>query len=235
VGRSSRQAVAYFLVPSFVDLAPLVKERLRALKEFTELGSGFRLAARDLEIRGAGNFLGSQQHGYMEAVGFEYYMHLMDLTVKRLKGDDDEEVKSEINLRVDVQIPEEYLPQMNMRLNLYKRISSVESLEELDRIREEIKDRFGILPKSVENLLRYGIVKFLSHKLKIKNIDRVGSKIILKFSPSFYGDLKRLTKLMENYAGTVTPQGVLSLNISAVDDAAFIVETITILKELTLM
>ena len=235
VGRSSRQAVAYFLVPPLADLTSLAKERLKALKEFSELGSGFRLAARDLEIRGAGNFLGSQQHGYMEAVGFEYYMHLMDQTVKRLKGDGEEDVQSEINLKIDVQIPEEYLPQMNMRLNLYKRISSVESLEELNRIREEIKDRFGILPKSVENLLRYGAVKFLSFKLKIKNINRVGRKIIFKFSPSFSGDLNRLTKLMEDHLGTVTPQGVLSLDIQTDDETTFIIETITILKELTLM
>jgi len=235
VGRSSRQAVAYFLVSSISDLPLLAKERLKALKEFSELGSGFRVAARDLEIRGAGNFLGSQQHGYMEDVGFEYYMHLLEQTVKRLKGDGDEEVQSEINLKIDVQIPEEYLPQMNMRLNLYKRISSVESLEELDRIRDEVKDRFGILPESVENLLRYGAVKFLSFKLKIKSIDRVGLKIIFKFFPSFSGDLNRLTKLMEDRTGTVTPQGVLSLGIRAENDTVFINETITILKELTLM
>ncbi len=235
VGRSSRQAAAYFLVPPFSDLTLLAKERLKALKEFSELGSGFRLAARDLEIRGAGNFLGSQQHGYMEAVGFEYYMHLMDLTIKRLKGDGDEDVQTDINLKVDVQIPEEYLPQMNVRLNLYKRISSVESLEELDRIRDEVNDRFGDLPESVENLLRYGIVKYLSHNLKIKSIDRIGHKIIFKFFPSFSGDLNRLTKLMEEHAGTVTPQGVLSLKISAENETAFMNETITVLKELTLM
>ena len=235
VGRSSRQAVAYFLVPPFADLTPLAKERLKALKEFSELGSGFRLAARDLEIRGAGNFLGSQQHGYMEAVGFEYYMHLMDLTVKRLKGDGDEDVQSEINLKMDIQIPEDYLPQMNMRLNLYKRVSSVESLEELDRIRDEVKDRFGILPESVENLLCYGVVKFLSQKLKIKSINREGDKIIFQFFPSFSGDLNRLKKLMEDRAGTVTPHGVLSLNIHAENQPLFMNETIAVLKELTLM
>jgi len=171
----------------------------------------------------------------MEAVGFEYYMHLMEQTVKRLKGDGEEDVQSEINLKIGVQIPEPYLPQMNMRLNLNKRISSVESLEELDQIREEIKDRFGTLPQSVENLLHYGAVKFLSHKLKIKNIDRIGRKIIFKFSPTFTGELNRLTKIMEDYAGTITPQGVLSLDLHGEDEAAIIIETITILKELTLM
>jgi len=235
VGRSSRQAVAYFLVPPFTDLTLLAKERLKALKEFSELGSGFRLAARDLEIRGAGNFLGSQQHGYMEAVGFEYYLHLLEQTVKRLKGDGDENVQSEINLKINIQIPEEYLPQMNMRLILYKRISSVECLEELDRIREEVKDRFGNLPESVENLLRYGAVKFLSLKLEIKSIERVGHKIIFKFFPSFSTDLNRLTEFMNNRSGAITPQGILSLEIRAENETAFMNETITVLKELTLL
>lgn len=236
VGRSSRQAVAYFLVPPFTDLTLLAKERLKALKEFSELGSGFRLAAKDLEIRGAGNFLGSQQHGNMEAVGFEYYMHLLEHTVKQLKGEDDEHVQSEINLKIDIQIPEEYLPQMNMRLNLYKRISSVESLEELDRIREEVKDRFGALPKSVGNLLQYGEVKFLSQGLKIKSIEHVGGhKIIFKFFPSFSADLDQLTEFMNRRSGAITPQGILSLEIRAESETEFMNETITVLKELTLL
>jgi transcription-repair coupling factor (superfamily II helicase) len=110
VGRASRQAYAYFLVPPFAELTPLARERLKALKEFSELGSGFRLAAKDLEIRGAGNLLGSEQHGYMEAVGFDYFMELLNQTIQELKGEKEEEVKSEINLRVDIRIPEEYLP-----------------------------------------------------------------------------------------------------------------------------
>ena len=235
VGRSSRQAVAYFLVPPFTGLTLLAKERLKALKEFSELGSGFRLAARDLEIRGAGNFLGSQQHGYMEAVGFDYYMYLLDSTVKRLKGGKDEEVQSEINLKLEVQIPEDYLPQMTERLHLYKRISSVEDMKDLERIREEIKDRFGALPESVDNLLLYGAVKHLSNKLKIKSLNRVGAKIIFTFFPSFSGNLEGLTKLLKNRTGSITPQGVLSVEISAEREADILNETIAVLKELTLM
>jgi transcription-repair coupling factor (superfamily II helicase) len=234
VGRSSRQAVAYFLVPPFTELTNLAKERLKALQEFTELGSGFRLAAKDLEIRGAGNFLGSEQHGYMEAVGFDYYMHLLEKSIKELKGEAREEVKSEINLKVDIRIPEDYLPQINLRLNLYKRISSVEDLSEIEKIKEEIEDRYGPLPSTVANLLGYGIIKHLAQKIKINAIDRIEKKIIFKIFPSSSVDLARLAKLMERYSGTITPQGVMSLSILARKETEIMDETISILKELSL-
>ncbi|MFB0565275.1 MAG: transcription-repair coupling factor [Candidatus Aminicenantaceae bacterium] len=232
VGRSSRQAFAYYFVPPFTELTPVAKERLKALQEFSELGSGFRLAAKDLEIRGAGNMLGAQQHGYMEAVGFDYYMHLLAQTIKELKGEKVEDIKSEINLKVDIRIPEDYLPQINLRLNLYKRISSVEKLEEIEKIKEEMIDRFGPLSPSVLNLLRYGVIKFLAQKLKIKSIDRVGSRIIFKFFPKTSAELDKMRRLLENYSGSITPQGVMSLSLPESDEAKIMDETIFILKEL---
>ena len=235
VGRSSRQAVAYFLVPPYSALTPLARERLKALQEFTALGSGFRLAAKDLEIRGAGNFLGSEQHGYVEAVGFDYYMHLLEQTIKEFKGEARDEIKSEINLRVDIRIPENYLPQINLRLNLYKRISSVEELGEIEKIKKEIKDRYGPLPQTVRNLLRYGVVKHLAQNIKIRSIDRVGRRIVFKFLPSSSANLARLTKLIEKYSGSITPQGVMSLTMPADRDSQIMDETPTILKELSLL
>ena len=234
VGRSSRQADAYFFVPPFTDLTRLAKERLKALQEFTELGSGFRLAAKDLEIRGAGNFLGSEQHGYMEAVGFDYYMNLLGKTIKELNGEASEEAKSEINLRVDIRIPEDYLPQINLRLNLYKRISSVEGLVEIGKIKEEIIDRYGNLPSTVENLLHYGIIKYLAQTIKINSIDRMGKRIIFKFYPSSSANLERLTRIIERYSGTITPQGVMSLSIPSKGETEIMDATISILKELSL-
>lgn len=234
VGRSSRQAVAYFLVPPFTELTRLAKERLKALQEFSELGSGFRLAAKDLEIRGAGNFLGSKQHGYMEAVGFDYYMHLLEQTIKELKGEKVEEAKSEINLRVDIRIPEDYLPQINLRLNLYKRISSIEGLEEIEKIKEEMEDRFGPLPSTVRHLLHYGLVKYLAQKIKINSIDRIGKKVIFKFHPRSSADLKKLTSLIDIYSGSITPQGVLSLSLPGKGEE-IMKETISVLKQLSLM
>ncbi len=235
VGRSSRQAVAYFLVPPYSALTRLARERLKALQEFTELGSGFRLAAKDLEIRGAGNFLGSEQHGYMEAVGFDYYMHLLEQTIRELKGEAREEIKSEINLRVDIRIPENYLPQINLRLNLYKRISSVENLGEIEKIKNEIKDRYGPLPQNVRNLLRYGVVKYRAQEMKIRSIDRVGKRIVFKFLPSSSANLTRLTHLVKKYSGSITPQGVMSLTILAERETQIMDETIAILKELSVM
>jgi len=232
VGRASRQAYAYFLVPPFTELTPQARERLKALKEFSELGSGFRLAAKDLEIRGAGNLLGSEQHGYMEAVGFDYFMELLDQTIKELKGVKEEEVKSEINLRVDIRIPEEYLPQINLRLNLYKRVSSVESLAEIDKIREEVRDRFGPLPDSVESLLRYGAVKHLAQKVKIKAIDRIGSRLILRFHHASLADLSGLTRVLKKYRGSLTPQGVLTLPVGPEAGSPVLDETVSVLNEL---
>jgi len=232
VGRSSRQAFAYFLVPPFTELTPVAKERLKALQEFSELGSGFRLAAKDLEIRGAGNFLGAQQHGYMEAVGFDYFMYLLEQTVKELKGEKEEEIKSEINLKVDIRIPEDYLPQINLRLNIYKRISSAENLDTLEKIREEMEDRFGPIPASVRNLLRYGVIKFLAQKLKIKAVDRVGKRLIFKFLPLTSAKLDQMTKLLNRYSGSVTPQGVMSFALPEGNEAKVMDETIFVLKEL---
>lgn len=232
VGRSSRQAFAYFLVPPFTELNPESRERLKALQEFTELGSGFRLAAKDLEIRGAGNLLGSAQHGYMEAVGYEYFMYLLEQTIKEFKGEKVEEVKSKINLKVDIGIPEDYLPQINLRLSLYKRISSVESLEEIEKVQEEIEDRFGPPPPSTRNLLRYGIVKFLAQKLRIKAVDRVGDRLILKFFPASSAVVEKMSELMKKYSGTITPQGVMNIPLSDLGKDSIMDETIKILKEL---
>ncbi len=232
VGRSSRQAFAYFLVPPLVGLTPLAKERLKALKEFSDLGSGFRLAAKDLEIRGAGNLLGHRQSGTMDAVGYDYFMNMLDQAIRELKGEPVEEAKTEINLKVDIRVPEEYLPQVNLRLNLYKRISSVESLVEVDRIRAEVRDRFGEPPSSVENLFDYGVIKFLAGKLKIETLDRAGDRIVFKFDPTTGVDLSRLPSLLKARSGRLSPEGIMSIAMRSPGERAFLDETIRILKEL---
>jgi transcription-repair coupling factor (superfamily II helicase) len=171
----------------------------------------------------------------MEAVGFDYYMDLLEKTIRSMKGDAVEEVKSKINLKLAIRIPDSYLPQTNLRLNLYKRISSVESLEELDRIKGEVRDRFGPLPASLRSLFRYGAVKFLAGNMRITSLDRVGSKLVFKFLPDSRADVSRLTGLVEHYRGSITPQGVLSLELGAAGETAFLDETIHILKELSHM
>jgi transcription-repair coupling factor (superfamily II helicase) len=233
VGRSARQAYAYFLVPPYLELTPLAKERLKALKEFSELGSGFRLAARDLEIRGAGNLLGHRQHGPMEAVGFEYYMQLLDQAIRGLKGEVVEDDNPEINLKVDIRVPEDYLPQVNLRLNFYKRLASVEDLAEIDRIREEATDRFGPLPEPVENLLRYGALKHLAKKLRLRSVDRTEHRVVFKFRPETPVDWSRVTPLLKRFSGSLTPEGVLSLAFRGTTEKDLLDETVGVLMELS--
>ena len=233
VGRSSRQAYAYFLVPPYLELTPLARERLKALKEFSELGSGFRLAARDLEIRGAGNLLGHRQHGTMESVGFEYYMQLLDQAIRGLKGEPVEEDNPEINLRVDIRVPEDYLPQVNLRLNFYKRLASVEDLAEIDRLRDEARDRFGPVPEPVENLLRYGALKHLAKKLRLRSVDRTEHRVVFKFRPETPVDWSRVTPLLKRYSGSLTPEGVLSLAFRGTTERALLDETVGVLLELS--
>jgi len=233
VGRSSRQAFAYFLVPPYMELTPLAKERLKALKEFSELGSGFRLAAKDLEIRGAGNLLGHRQHGSMEAVGFDYYMQLLDQAIRELKGERVEERNVEINLKVDIRIPEEYLPQINLRLNLYKRLASVEDLNEIAKIREEMSDRFGPVPATIENLLRYGTIKHLARRLRIRTIDRTENRVVFRFLDGTPVDWSRVPALLKRYSGSLTPQGVMSLSLRPEKETDLLDETIRVLKELS--
>lgn len=232
VGRSSRQAYAYFLVPPLIELTPQARERLKALKEFSELGSGFRLAARDLEIRGAGNILGHRQHGFMEAVGYEYFMQLLEKTIRELKGEKIEEVKCEINLKVDFRIPEDYLPQINLRLNLYKRLSSLEQPEEAARIRQEVIDRFGPLPRGVENLFYYAQIKYYAQKSRLKSIDRHGSRLLIKFPPEVNFVWNKMQGLLRRFSGSVSPLGLLAFNLKAEDEQDFLRQTLFILKEL---
>ncbi|HSA96825.1 MAG TPA: TRCF domain-containing protein, partial [Acidobacteriota bacterium] len=233
VGRSARQAYAYFLVPPYIELTPLARERLKALKEFSELGSGFRLAARDLEIRGAGNLLGHRQHGTMEAVGFEYYMQLLDQAIRGLKGETVEDVNPEINLRVDIHVPEDYLPQVNLRLNLYKRLAAIEDLAEIDRIRDEIVDRFGPFPDSLENLLRLGAVKHLAAKLRLRSIDRTERRVVFKFRPETPVDWSRVSPLLKARSGSLSPDGVMSLGLRGGTERELLDETVGVLMELS--
>ncbi|MCX6567136.1 MAG: transcription-repair coupling factor [Candidatus Aminicenantes bacterium] len=232
VGRSSRQAFAYFLVPPFSELTPIARKRLEAIKEFSELGSGFRLAMKDLEIRGAGHLFGEQQHGTMEAVGYDYFIHLLGQAIKELKGEAVEDARCEINLRVEVRIPEAYIPAMNVRLNLYKRISSAADLDEVRALEEEIRDRFGPPPQSVDHLLHYGRIKHLAQRLKLAAVDRIDHRLILRFQPSTDVDPARISAVLNKTRGSMTPQGVMSLPLRSPKDAEILRETARLLLEL---
>jgi len=164
VGRSSEQAFAYFLVPSFKKISEISLRRLKALEQYTDLGSGFQIAMRDLEIRGAGNILGTRQHGFIAAVGFELYCRLLQDTVNELKGEKPvlrkQEVKIEIN--TDAYISSEYISDNSTRISIYQELSSVSSIEEITTIEENLNDRFGPIPECVNSLLKLMKIKILA-------------------------------------------------------------------------
>ncbi|HET6142667.1 MAG TPA: transcription-repair coupling factor [Candidatus Acidoferrales bacterium] len=184
VGRSNQRAYAYLMVPEDVVLTQLATRRLAALKEFSALGAGFRVAALDLELRGAGNLLGGQQHGHINAIGFDMYVQMLERAVSTLKGEEVKpEMRATINLGLDIRIPEEYIPNENLRLRTYKRIAGITNEKERDEVNSELTDRFGAPHSSVGNLLDYALLKGLAESLLISSIERRANEVAIKFHP----------------------------------------------------
>ena len=216
VGRSNRRAYAYLLVPEGRDLTPLARKRLSALREFSDLGSGFKIAALDLELRGAGNLLGSQQHGHVNAVGFDLYCQMMERAVRELKGEEllPAEVETSIHLGLDIRIPPGYVPEEGQRLRMYRRLASVASLEERAALERELADRYGPPPGPVRNLLEYAGLKLLAGQLQIHSIDRKRDFLSIRFGENSPVDPERLMKLVASRPGAqFTPAGVLRIPI----------------------
>jgi transcription-repair coupling factor (superfamily II helicase) len=185
VGRGSHQAYAYLIIPKDLTLSRDAMRRLRAIQELSELGSGFKLAIQDLEIRGAGNLLGPSQSGHIVALGLELYTQLMEKAVRELKGEEViEEVTPEIHFHLPAYIPEVYVEDPGERLSLYRRLSLSRSDEEVEMIREELIDRFGKIPKEVDHLLEVIKVKILLTRLSIKKFEETPSQFVLTFDES---------------------------------------------------
>ena len=218
VGRSDRPAYAYLLIPPEENLSPVAKKRLAAIKEFSDLGSGFRVAALDLEIRGAGNLLGGEQSGHIDTVGFEMYMKLLEQTVRELKGEDiEDDVRASVNLGVDLRIDESYVGDMNQRLMLYRKVAAARREEEIDQVLEEAADRYGPLPDSVLNLADYGRIRVMADRLGIEAIDREGRTVVLKFRQQAKVDPVRLVSLVGRRTDlTLAPPASLKLNLASV-------------------
>jgi transcription-repair coupling factor (superfamily II helicase) len=215
VGRASQRAYAYLLVPPDTILSEIARKRLAAMKEFSELGAGFRIAALDLELRGAGNMLGRQQHGHIEAIGFDMYCQMLERAVSKLKGEEaTPELRTTLSLGFDVRIPEDYIPGENLRLRTYKRISTIATEAEKQDVRKELEDRFGPPPASVENLLEYAALKSLCERLRISSIERQGTRIALRFHPETTLDPARLVTVVRSRAGIkLDPSGVLWMEV----------------------
>ena len=221
VGRSDRRAYAYLLIPPEEALSPVAKKRLAAIREFSDLGSGFRVAALDLEIRGAGNLLGGEQSGHIEAVGFDMYMKLLEQTIKELKGEEvEDEIRANVNLRVDLRIDDEFIPDMNQRLTVYRRFAAVRNDAELDRLMDEVRDRYGNPPASVLNLAEYAAIRLMADRLGIESIDREAQIVVIKFRPEAKLDPQWLFRVVQERADTtLVPPATLKLDLRAVPAA----------------
>jgi len=181
VGRSDVQAYAYLLVPSLRSLTPEARKRLRTLEEFTELGSGMRLALRDLEIRGAGNILGPEQHGFVQAVGVELYLKLLERAVRELKGEGGEVPREvELSLGLDAFLPEDYVPDEAQRLSIYRKLSEA-GPGEVEEIEEELRDRFGRLPEEAKALIEAARLREMAKRAGARSLGLEDGTLVLEF------------------------------------------------------
>ena len=216
VGRSNRRAYAYLLIPGEQELTPIARRRLAAIREFSDLGAGFRIAALDLELRGAGNLLGGEQSGHMEALGFDLYTQMLERTVAELRGEAvEDETSVSLNLGVDVAIPDDYINDMGQRLRTYKRVSSARDETTLNVIRTETEDRYGRIPLSVERLFSYARLRRLAEEIGLLSIDKTADGVALKFSEKTRISPDKLREFVSGRADTVfTPAGVLRLTLT---------------------
>ena len=226
VGRSNRRAYAYLLVPVDTELSEVARKRLAALKEFSDLGAGFKIAALDLELRGAGNILGGEQHGHIAAVGFDMYIRLLEETVHELKGEEVPlEVHSTLNLGLDIRIPPEYIGDEHQRLRAYKKIAEANTAEAAETIRAELADRYGTPPEAVATLLKFSVLKSRAQQLGIEAIDRRHGALNVKFHKESRIAPNRLMQLIAGTQGAqFTPAGVLRLPLEGVHAPAQVLD-----------
>ncbi len=204
VGRSNRSAYAFLMYKRDKVLKEVAEKRLSAIREFTDLGSGFKIAMRDLEIRGAGNLLGEEQHGHMDAVGYDLYCKLLSEAVSREKGDTSEETfVTTVDMDIDAFIPEGYITGEEVKLDIYKRISGIETEEEKDEMTDELIDRFGDPPKSVMNLLMVSRLKYEAHRAYFNEIRERGDTVTLTLVPQARLFAERIPEVLEKYSPLV--------------------------------
>ena len=219
VGRSNRRAYAYLLIPPERELTDIARRRLAALKEFSDLGAGFKIAALDLELRGAGNMLGGEQSGHIEAVGFELYTSMLEAAVKELKGEGGEERPStQLNLGIALRIDESYVAEENQRLRLYKKIAGAESEKAIADLRSEMEDRYGALPDSTVYLLEAAALRLECERMGIAQVDRKRAELQIRFTENAAIDPQHLMRLVARNAkrgAQFTPQGLLKFPMAA--------------------
>jgi len=232
VGRSNRRAYAYLLLPAEIELTPIARRRLAALKEFSDLGAGFKIAALDLELRGAGNLLGGEQSGHIEAIGFELYTQMLERAVREMKGEQGVEVTEiQLNLGLNIRIPGDYIQEENQRLRMYKRVAGVETDSQLRDVTAELTDRYGPPPSAVRNLLAYAALKLQAMQVGATAIERKRELVNIKFSQTAAIDPGKLARFVASQRkAQFTPDGTLKFTIK-IASAESILETLRDLLE----
>ncbi len=234
VGRSNRRAYAYLLLPAEIELTPVARRRLAALKEFSDLGAGFKIAALDLELRGAGNLLGGEQSGHIEAVGFELYTQMLERAVREMKGEAGaEEAEIQLNLGLNIRIPADYIKEENQRLRMYKRVAGVETESQLKDVASELKDRYGEPPPAVQNLLNYAVLKLQGLRVGATVIERKRELVNIKFRQNAAIDPGKLARFVASQRGSqFTPDGTLKFSLRAIAPDAVLQTLRDLLEEL---
>jgi transcription-repair coupling factor (superfamily II helicase) len=234
VGRSSRRAYAYLLIPPETQLSAVARQRLAAIREFSDLGSGFRIAALDLELRGAGNMLGGEQSGHLDSVGFDLYCQMLDHTVKELRGTViEEEVGASVNLKLDIRLPEEYIGDVGQRLRTYKRISSAPDDAALDALGRELDDRYGPRPAQVNALFEYARLRREASPMGVLSIDYENGVLLLKCAERAKIDMEKLMKLVTSTPGaSFSPSRLLKIPLAAPTNEALFLGIHRVFNEL---
>jgi transcription-repair coupling factor (superfamily II helicase) len=237
VGRSNRRAYSYLLIPPEQELTDIARRRLAALKEFSDLGAGFKIAALDLELRGAGNMLGGEQSGHIEAVGFEMYTSMLEEAVAKLKGEERAEVPvTQLNLGISLRIDEDYIPEENQRLRIYKRIAGAQTESAVADVQSELEDRYGPVPEGVKLLLEAALLRAECERIGIAQVDRKRDQLHIRFSEHAGVDPGRLMKLVAQNAkrgAQFTPQGILKYPLTQTKPDEILMEIRLLLDELT--
>jgi transcription-repair coupling factor (superfamily II helicase) len=235
VGRSNRRAYAYLLLPSEIELTPIARRRLAALKEFSDLGAGFKIAALDLELRGAGNLLGGEQSGHIEAIGFELYTQMLDRAVREMKGEvSADEPETQLNLGMNIRIPVEYISEENQRLRMYKLIAAVETESQRNDVAAELQDRYGEPPPAVRNLLDYASLKLLAVQVGAISVERKRDLVIIKFRQDAVIDPEKLARFVSTHRGAqFSPDGTLKFSLKAHQTVEILEQLQKLLEELS--
>lgn len=200
VGRSDRIAYAYFTYRKDKILTEVAEKRLKALKDFTELGSGFKIAMRDLEIRGAGNMMGSAQHGHMATIGYDLYCRMLEDTIKLIKGDIEKEpIETVMDVKVDAYIPDNYIDDEIQKIQVYKKIAAIDSFDDLMDIKEELEDRFSTIPDPVYNLMNIAYIRSMAKDFGIEEIREKGQEVVFQFDSRESFNDKLMKAIMKKY------------------------------------